>query len=225
MKEKEVKQAKEVVVSGEVTIIINVEVLTTLEEEEEDTEMIEAQEEVHKKGAALLLLAEVEVEIQHIQKEQSLSNLRIEDLALVMARGTLFETLVEVVEDTVEKMKVMTKVTTNLLPIEEVEVTKAGVAGVMAIVKQTAKADVEVGIRAVEGEQTEIPTLKWEGLQQQKITQMSRILHPELTAKYLKMEQLQREIILKVEVQHRRWEMIRACHHYHLLNVTRAEHQ
>ena len=54
---------------------------------------------------------------------------------------------------------------------------------------------------------------------------MSRFLHHELTVKFLKMEQLQQEIILMLEVQHRRWGMIRACHHYHPLNVTRVEHQ
>lgn len=66
----------------------------------------------------------------------------------------------EVVGDMAEMPKAMIKVTTKLHPVEEVEITKAGVAGVMATEKGTVKADAEVGIKAVEGGQIEIPTMK-----------------------------------------------------------------
>lgn len=160
MKEKEVKQAKEVLVSEEVSIVINVVVLMTQEEQEEALEMIEGPEEVGKKGVALLLAAVVEVQIQPIQKAQSLNNLRIEELAPGMPHETLFVKLVEVVEDMAEMPKAMIKVTTKLHPVEEGEVTKVGAAEVMATGKWTVKADAEAGIRAVEGGQIEIPTMK-----------------------------------------------------------------
>lgn len=60
----------------------------TQEEQEEALEMIEGPEEVGKKGVALLLAAVVEVQIQPIQKAQSLNNLCIEELAPGMPHET-----------------------------------------------------------------------------------------------------------------------------------------
>ena len=60
----------------------------TQEGQEEDIEMIEAPEEVGQKGVALLLVAVVEVEMQPIQRVQSLNKLRIEELAPVMPHET-----------------------------------------------------------------------------------------------------------------------------------------